>query len=122
MRAGVIGHIDARRLRVTPAVAPGWRAVYAAGKPYPVLVRARGNRAPGLVAEGAGPGSMARLDAFERGYRRARIVVEAGGRAVAAQVYLPLRRLRAGFRPFLIGPWRQRHKTDYLKRIRRAGR
>ncbi|MFM2130263.1 MAG: hypothetical protein RL477_1809 [Pseudomonadota bacterium] len=119
--ARVIGRRHAARLRARRALAPGWRAVYAAGKRFPVLVRAAGANAPGVVVDGVGPGALACLDAFEASYRRARIGVVAGGRMIAAGVYLPTPALRASPRVFALGAWTRLYKRNFLKRIGRTG-
>lgn len=120
VRARVLGRAAAL-LRVTGARAPGWRAVYAAGKPYPVLVRTHRAVAAGVLAEGARPGILARLTAYEKGYRLRRIAVLAAGRPVTAAVFLPRRALRAGPRLFDLQSWQRIRKRDYLKRMPTRG-
>ncbi len=101
------------------ACAPGWQAVYVRGKSYPVLVRAAGRAAPGLIAEAIDLTVLRKLKAFEVRYRLAQILVETDGRVDSAWVFLPCRGLRAGMAPFVLDAWRRRFKKAFLKRIRR---
>jgi ADP-ribose pyrophosphatase len=107
------------RLALRSARAPGWQAVYARGKPYPVLVRAPGRAAPGIVTEVADTKVLRRLKAFEVRYRLVQIAVQSDEWTDTAWVFLPGRRLRAGMIPFALDTWRRRFKTAFLRRIRR---
>lgn len=117
--ARVVGREEARALTLAPARARHFRAVYAAGERYPILLPARGAEAPGVLATGVGVRALRRLDVFERRYCRSPIMVEAAGRKVPAWVYLPRRGLRPGFRIFDIATWPAPSKARFLRRISR---
>lgn len=121
VRAAVMGRTAALRLRVTPARVHGFRAVYAAGKRYPVLVVARGAEARGVLAEGLDARAFARLCAFEAGYVLAPITVETEDGQRAALVFRARKHLRPSGRPFELVAWQSRHKPDYLKNRARVG-
>ncbi len=63
VRARVLGGAAAG-LELVPTVAPGWRAVYARGRAYPVLVPGRGDAAPGVLARGLDRDGVRRLIAY----------------------------------------------------------
>ena len=118
VRARVLG-AAAAGLELVPAVAPGWRAVYACGRAYPVLVPGRGDAAPGVLARSLDRDGVRRLIAYEgAGYRVSRVTVRlADDSRVAAGVFLPRRRLRPGARRFDLAAWQRAQRARYLKRF-----
>lgn len=71
----------------------GWRLVppTASASGYPEVEPSAGQRVRGYLLLGVDPRSLRALDAYEEGYRRRRVRVWAGGRAVRAEVYVPER-------------------------------
>lgn len=118
VRARVLGPAAAS-LELVPAIVRDWRAVYARGRAYPVLVPGRGDAAPGVLAHGLDRDGVRRLVAYEgAGYRLARLTVTlADGSRVAAAVFLPRRALRPGVRRFELAQWQHAQRARYLKRV-----
>lgn len=113
--ARVAGQPQAR-FAPQPARLAGYRALYARGASFPILVQAPGHVAEGLLMRGLPSPVWQRLDAFEGPpYYRARLQVAAGGRRLFATVYLS-DSLAATPRPFRLADWRARHKAAYLAR------
>lgn len=120
VRARVLGRHTAA-LHFIDAVAPGFRAMFAAGRDFPVLVPGHGAKAPGLLVSGFTRRGLRRLIAYEGGdYRLGRIrVVVAGHKPVVARVFLPRRYLRIGWGVFDLGHWQAGPKERYLKMVMR---
>ncbi len=126
VRARVLGARTAAALRLAPAEAPGWRAVYARGRDFPILVPERGAAAPGMVAEGLGRGAVRRLIAYEgAGYRLALLAVkfsDRAGKECRAVAFLPRGMLQAGRRSFDLAGWQSTRRGRFLKRLARRRR
>ncbi len=97
---------DPRRLRALvgrsfpaqPAALLGWRLVppHRSASGYPEVEPCEGERVEGLLLRGLDPEVLRVLDAYEEGYVRRRVQVEAGGTCVEAEAYVPVRYARAG--------------------------
>lgn len=119
VRRRVFGADIESRITLTPAAAPGWRAVYACGHPFPILVPGAGGDAPGCLAEGLDPLAVRRLVAYENsGYRVGRIgVVPAGRRCCAVSAFLPTRALRPSAAPWDLEEWYAAWHAVYMRRL-----
>ncbi len=87
--------------RTFPRVAAelkGWRLVPLANSVsgYPEVEPSVGQSVRGYLLMGLDPKSLRALDAYEEGYRRCRVRVQAAGRTVRAEVYVPERKGRVG--------------------------
>jgi len=89
-----------------PAALSGHVVHWALGKNYPVIHARPDGRAEGLLVEDITAEEAARLDFYEGGfgYVCRDLTVEAGGRQVAARVYLPLDPLPPGD-PWNLDDW-----------------
>jgi hypothetical protein len=94
----------------------GWRRVSVVGASFPILVRSRGGFVTGVLAYGLSARALAILDAWEQGYRRARVVVECDdGAAVSAETYVPQPgRFAIGATDWDLACWQRRHKPAYI--------
>lgn len=124
VRTRVLGADIESRITLTPAVAPGWRAVYACGHPFPVLVPGAGGGAPGYLAEGLDTLAVRRLVAYENsGYRVGRIgVAPEGCRRRAVSAFLPTRALRPSATVWNLEDWRVAWHAAYMRRLGQAPR
>jgi gamma-glutamyl AIG2-like cyclotransferase len=78
-----------------PAALPGWRCVPAAGRAFPMIRADRAARVDGILVRGLDRVARARLSRYEdRDYRIIKTIVVASGRAVAAHLFVPVRRRR----------------------------
>lgn len=119
VRVRVLGSDIESRITLIPAVAPGWRAVYACGHPFPVLVPGAGSDASGYLAEGLDRRAVRRLVAYENaGYRVGRIgVVPEGRRRCSVSAFLPTRALRPSAAPWNLDDWRAAWHAAYMRRL-----
>ena len=103
-------------LRPRPARAEGHVAVYAFGKPFPVLAQGEGH-AEGLLIEGLSPAHWRALDAYEgREWQRTPLAVVCDGTTIEAVAYTT-----TAFRPsrekFTLAGWQARLKSHYMARL-----
>lgn len=119
VRTRVLGASTATRVATVPATAPGWRAVYACGHPFPVLVPCREDAAPGLLVEGLDRAAVRRLVAYENsGYRIGWVGVRVERRPpLSVCAFLPTPALRPGPMRFDLDGWRKAYHAAYLRRL-----
>jgi hypothetical protein len=116
VRRAVLGPM-ADRLRIEPAMLPGWRCVFMRGRVYPVLRPDARGEAGGVIADGLGPAQAAALDRFETREYRLGIAAVRGpdGRTMAARVYFPARAGLDSTTPWDLTAWQARYKSALLK-------
>ena len=103
-------------LRPRPAKAEGHVAVYAFGKPFPVLTQGDGS-AEGLLLAGLSPAHWRALDVYEgREWQRTPLMVATAEGLVEALAYTS-----TAFRPsrekFTLAGWQTRLKPHYMARL-----
>ena len=94
---GTLRHPDLLRLvlgrdaALMPADLPGWRAVWAEGESFPMLIADARARATGVLAQDLGAEDIARLNFYEGAfaYDLRDLSVETAGGPARAQVYFP---------------------------------
>lgn len=97
------------------AVAPGWRAVPAAGRPWPVLARAPGRVAEGLVLLDLTAFERDLLDAWEgEAYHRWPIAVMVGEELHEAEAYLPRVAPASDAPDWSYGAWKEVHAAQAI--------
>jgi len=102
-----------------PAVAPGWRAVPAPGKPWPILARAPGRAAEGLVLLGLTAFETDLLDAWEGdAYRRLPLAVMIGEELHEAEAYLPVVAPAGDAPDWSYGAWKEVHAAEAIAAAR----
>jgi hypothetical protein len=98
-----------------PASAPGWRAAQLAGKPWPVLVRAPGRAASGVLVMGLSPFERDLLDAYEgAGYKRSPVAVMVDVELFEADAYLPALAPPPDAPDWQLAEWQMNHKPRAL--------
>lgn len=106
-------------------VAPGFRAVPFDDRPWPVLVRAPGRAAEGLVILGLSPFERDLLDAWEGAdYRPAPLPVMIGEELHEAEAYLPSHPLRAtgpDLPDWHFAVWAEQHAERAIAAARHEG-
>jgi len=115
----VIGHALPAEA-VEPAVAPGFRRVFIAGRDYPMLLRHPPGRVAGILVAGLDTVAIHRLLVFEGGeYALQPIQVLTGsGHAVTAHVFFCAPGVQPDRRPWRLEDWQRRHKRAFLRRTR----
>ena len=98
----------------------GYQRVRAAGASYPVLLPAPGVVVGGVVFQPKDERDDVRIRHFEAGeYADRWLNVQlAGGRRLAARVFLALDALQATDEAWHLGPWARAHKAAFLEQCR----
>jgi len=100
---------------VTPATAPGHRAVFFPGRTYPALIADSAASAPGTLLTSLAPGDLALLDLFEGDeYVRGCIEIIVSGQRAAADVYWPQKPVPPDAPAWHLADWTARHKAAFL--------
>lgn len=124
VRQLILGYRPSRR-QLRPATLPGFRRKIAAGKSYPVLIRAPGGLVHGVLFRPGKPQDQARLDAYEGPdylSRCLRIKTSGVGKGHRARVYLPVPgRLPAGREDWRLDRWRREAKSSFLSMLHAQG-
>lgn len=98
-----------------PAVAPGWRTVPAPGQPWPVLARAPGRAAEGLVLLDLTTFEIDLLDAWEGdAYRRLPLAVMIGEELHETGAYLPVSPPAPDAPDWSYGAWKEVHAASAI--------
>lgn len=123
MDTEVLGAVIGRRIPAAlrrNAVLHGYRRVYRAGAWYPILVADTDNRVEGVLVSALTPADAARLIAFEGNeYDLAEVpVTSARGDVTLAHVFLPVPGVPGSSREWTFQEWRQKHRTEYVRRTR----
>ena len=101
-----------------PARLEGWQRVGVRGASYPGLRAALGASTEGVLYRNLGPEELARLDAFEGElYERRSLIVQAGGAAVAAEVWVvrPSLLHRLGDEPWSPAGFASAHLHEWVR-------
>ncbi len=117
VRAWILGGWIGRRV-LLPAVLPNYHRVCLRGRDYPVVVPARGQEAPGVLALGFDRQAAANLAAFESDEYVAadRPVRLADGAVLGARVFLASRLARPTGRDWCVSVWQREHKAAFARR------
>lgn len=102
--------------KLTGGVLRGWRRVSIVGASFPILVRCARGAVRGELAHDVSRRAIAILDAWERGYRRAPVIVEReDGAMVEAETYVPLAgQFALAAHGWELPDWQRKHKPAYL--------
>lgn len=122
MDADVLARVAGRRVaasNVEPAVVSGYRRVYVAGAPYPMLVPAPEGRVEGRLVSGLGGLETRRVAWFEGAeYELRPVRVRAARRGeLEALAFMAGPGLGPSAEDWDLAAWRRRHKRAYLMRV-----
>lgn len=100
---------------VTPATAPGYRAVFFPRRTYPALIRDPTATAAGTLLTSLAPADLALLDLFEgEEYARTSIEIIVSGQPATADVYWPTQPISPDAPAWHLADWTSRHKAAFL--------
>jgi hypothetical protein len=113
--AAVLGRVSARSQH-EPAFLRGWRRVFVAGRPYPMLIQQAGGRVEGVLADGLSDRDVERLAYYEGWeYVSEPVTVRTlAGREVATEMFTASAGVLPDSHDWKLDVWQRKHKTAAL--------